>query len=728
MGYTNLLYSIRFTIVILSCILSFIIRLFANIVSEPIIHEFDPHFNWRCTQYADKHGLYEFLNWYDNISWYPQGRPVGETSYPGMMFTSAIIKWILQRFHIIIDLKMICIYNGPIFAVFSTILAYLFGQLFDEKIQNDSNSKKKKKSNISALGCFFSALIAFIPGLISRSVAGSYDYESMSIFVLNASIYFFCYALKHGSLIAAMLSGLVYGYMSLSWGGYVFLSNCIPLFTMGMIVLGRYSWRLHITYSVWAVIGSLLSTSVPFIGDKIVKKPEHFAMFGVFLVIQLWGLLSFLKLNISVASFNSIIVTSILIIPIFVLVFIAISMSIGFIGGFSGRLMQLFDPSYASKNIPIIASVAEHQPSAWGLYYLDCGILIGFFPLGCFFILKNKLTRNTEGAFLVLIYGLSTLYFASIMVRLVIIFTPAFCFVTGIGMHNILSLSFRTIAAPNKHKSAKSKKKQIKENENDECEDEDYTDDSKSGLAWIIIISLFVAVLSAFLQSCYFCAVSYSGDHIHFDVTSPTGPEGSDDYREGYRWLFENTHRDDRVMSWWDYGYQITSMGNRGCLADGNTNNFTHIGIIGMTMSSPQEVSWRLARMMNANYMLVIFGGACGYDGDDLNKFMWMPKIANQTFHNISGSMYQFQPFYPIIGNWMTKNMTTSMMFSLSYHNFKRYDAFPMLPRGLDLTRQVQVPHLEKINLKLFEEAFTSKHWIVRLYRVKPDPLWDKVY
>lgn len=259
-------------------------------------------------------------------------------------------------------------------------------------------------------------------------------------------------------------------------------------------------------------------------------------------------------------------------------------------------------------------------------------------------------------------------------------------------------------------------------------EEDDDEDDDKSGLAKLLIFALFCVVVSANLHAVYFAAFSYSGDHIHFNVNTPFGPEPSDDYREGYRWLFTNTHRDERVMSWWDYGYQITSMGGCGCMADGNTNNFTHIGIIGMTMSSPEQVSWRLARLMNAEYMLVIFGGTCGYDGDDINKFMWMPRIANQTFHNISGPMYQAVPYYPIIGHWQTTNMTLSMMFQFCYKDFARFEYHPMLGKGFDMARQTPVPHLKQVKLSLFEEAFSTKHWIVRIYRVKPDPLWDRVY
>ncbi|OHS99384.1 Oligosaccharyl transferase STT3 subunit family protein [Tritrichomonas foetus] len=681
MKFTQLLHSLRFTIVFLSCILAFLIRLFSNLKAEPIIHEFDPHFNWRCTQYIDQHGLYEFLNWFDNISWYPQGRPVGETSYPGMMFTSAIIKWMLQKIQIHIDIIDICIYSGPVFAVLSTLLSFLYGQLIED----------------SSLGCLFAALASFIPGTISRSMAGSYDYECIALFILVLCLYTFTLALKNGSLFYSMISALAYGYMCLTWGGYVFISNCIPLYTVVLIVLGRYSWRLHITYSIWAVVGTLLSYEIPFIGDKILKKPEHFALLGVFIFIQVWGFFTLLYHQLSQPSYSSLVVCSIMIFPLFVLVFFTIGASTGLLGGFSGRLMQLFNPAYVTKTIPILASVAEHQTSSWPMFFLECGLINLLFPLGCYFILKNGISSANESVFLILIYGLSTLYFAGVMVRLVMVFTPAATFLASIGIQRLLRASFNS----------------------------KYQKKSKA-LARTVQITLFILLVQSVLHGVWLAMNSYSGDHIHFPVRSPYGFEDSDDYREGYRWLWTNTGHNERVMSWWDYGYQITSMGGRGCMADGNTNNFTHIGIIGMTMSSPEPISWRLARLMGADYMLVIFGGASGYDGDDINKFLWMPKIAHQTFTNISGDMY-LPRYGPLVSPGMSKNMTYSMMFRFCYHNFKRFEFHSSVPSGFDLSRFQQVPNLD-IKLTNFEEAFTSKHWIVRIYRVKPDPLWNRVY
>merc|ERR1719482_239943 len=56
-----------------------------------IIHEFDPWFNYRAAEYLAENGLQKFNKWYDYESWYPLGRPIGTTIYPGMQITAVVI-------------------------------------------------------------------------------------------------------------------------------------------------------------------------------------------------------------------------------------------------------------------------------------------------------------------------------------------------------------------------------------------------------------------------------------------------------------------------------------------------------------------------------------------------------------------------------------------------------------------------------------------------------------
>jgi dolichyl-diphosphooligosaccharide---protein glycosyltransferase len=54
-------------------------------------------------------------------------------------------------------------------------------------------------------------------------------------------------------------------------------------------------------------------------------------------------------------------------------------------------------------------------------------------------------------------------------------------------------------------------------------------------------------------------------------------------------------------------------------------------------MGSEEEEAYRLARYLDANYILVIFGGVSYYSGDDISKFLWMIRIGGkQSQHDNS--------------------------------------------------------------------------------------------
>merc|ERR1719393_860946 len=72
--------------------LAYDIRLYAIRTYGTVLHEFDPWFNYRATEYLADHGWHKFFHWFDYESWYPLGRPVGTTIYPGMQITSVVIK------------------------------------------------------------------------------------------------------------------------------------------------------------------------------------------------------------------------------------------------------------------------------------------------------------------------------------------------------------------------------------------------------------------------------------------------------------------------------------------------------------------------------------------------------------------------------------------------------------------------------------------------------------
>ncbi len=79
---------------------------------------------------------------------------------------------------------------------------------------------------------------------------------------------------------------------------------------------------------------------------------------------------------------------------------------------FAGRSLSLLDPTYASKYIPIIASVSEHQPPAWNSYFTDVHILVLLAPLGLIACFRPM----TDASLFLILYGVTAVYFSGVMV------------------------------------------------------------------------------------------------------------------------------------------------------------------------------------------------------------------------------------------------------------------------------------------------------------------------
>lgn len=45
-------------------------------------------------------------------------------------------------------------------------------------------------------------------------------------------------------------------------------------------------------------------------------------------------------------------------------------------------------------------------------------------------------------------------------------------------------------------------------------------------------------------------------------------------------------------------------------------------------MASTELEAYKIMTSLDVDYVLVIFGGVIGYSGDDINKFLWMVRIA----------------------------------------------------------------------------------------------------
>ncbi|PPS06406.1 hypothetical protein GOBAR_AA14245 [Gossypium barbadense] len=735
---------LSFFILLLIGVMAFSIRLFSVIKYESVIHEFDPYFNYRVTQFLAKNGIYEFWNWFDDRTWYPLGRVIGGTVYPGLTLTAGTIWWLLNSLNIPLSVETVCVFTAPIFSAFASWATYLL----------------TKEVKGTGAGLTAAALLAMVPSYISRSVAGSYDNEAVAIFALIFTFYLYIKTLNTGSLFYATLNSISYFYMVCSWGGYTFIINLIPMHVLLCIVTGRFSSRLYIAYAPLVVLGTLLAALVPVVGFNAVMTSEHFASFLVFIIIHVVAFVYYIKGILSPKMFK---VAVTLVVSVGLAVCCAvIAVLIALVAssptkGWSGRSLSLLDPTYASKYIPIIASVSEHQPPTWPSYFMDINVLAFLVPAG---IIACFLPLSDASSFVVL-YIATSVYFSGVMVRLMLVLAPAACITSGIALSQafdvftgsikfqlsgassntevdvrMLYLSIRAaetssstaesqtdaVKTEKPEETAKnrpSRKSKKKEREHGEKPSTKAKAEKKRLLALPLessVISLLLLVLlgAFYVVHCVWAAAeAYSAPSIVLTSRSHDGLHVFDDFREAYAWLRHNTDVDDKVASWWDYGYQTTAMANRTVIVDNNTWNNTHIATVGTAMSSPERAAWEIFHSLDVKYVLVVFGGLVGYPSDDINKFLWMVRIGGGVFPHIKEPDYLRDGQYRI-DSQATPTMLNCLMYKLSYYRFVETDG-----KGFDRVRQTEIGK-KYFKLTHFEEAFTTHHWMVRIYKLKP--------
>jgi dolichyl-diphosphooligosaccharide--protein glycosyltransferase len=266
--------------------------------------------------------------------------------------------------------------------------------------------------------------------------------------------------------------------------------------------------------------------------------------------------------------------------------------------------------------VPIIASVSEHQPTAWPSFFFDLEMLIFLFPAGVFWCFKELRDQHV----FVIIYATLSAYFAGVMVRLMLVITPIVCVCAAIAFSRLLEAYIDPSVPGTLHvNSASNSKKAAKKNKDGKVAI--WNSNHRRGIyaldTRLSVLGVLTLFLGLFVYHCtYVTQSAYSSPSV---VLASRNQDGSqhiiDDFREAYYWIRQNTQEDAKIISWWDYGYQIAGMADRATLVDNNTWNNTHIGAVGKMMSLDEERSYPELRRHDVDYVLVIFGGLLGYSG-----------------------------------------------------------------------------------------------------------------
>ncbi len=722
----------RVAVLAIAAYFAYDIRLFAVREYGRIIHEFDPWFNFRATQYLADNGWKKFSTWFDYMSWYPLGRPVGTTIYPGMQVTAVSIYNTLKALgsSYAMSLNDVCVFFPAWFGAVATMLvAFLTAEC----------SGSANSAVIAAL------VMSVVPAHTMRSVAGGYDNESLAVTAMCLTFFVWCRSLRNErSWWIGALAGLAYVYMVAAWGGYTFVLNMVGLHAATLVLVGQYSPSLHRAYSLFWIIGTLGAIQFPVVGLAPFKSLEQLGPAFVFLGMQVlagaerlvksagatgaeaWRI----RINVYAGAAAAACLA------------IAALAPTGYFGPLSVRVKGLFKMHTRTGN-PLVDSVAEHQPGTPDAYWRYLHYSYHVAPLG--FVVSAAhyaKTRDASALFLPL-YALTAYYFANRMVRLIIFLGPIASSLTGVGAGYLLddlidnarwarryllrdgaegsddseddsnddkatTTNGKEKAAPfspNVAKKAGKKAAKSKGGSRGSVADDFKakmieplvkTYNSKSGRAtrsFVCVVLLLWGCSHArpFWDYSHMMARGMSQPSVMFKGTLQDGRTVMvKDYVEAYHWLRDNTPEDSRVMAWWDYGYQIAGMANRTSIADGNTWNHEHIANLARALTAPEEKAHRVIRHL-ADYVLVWSGGGA----DDLAKSPHLFRIGKSIGHDTGTvDMYEIQSKFGVDQYGRpTPMMANSLLYKL-------------------------VSFQGKVSEERFREVYTSKFRKVRIYEV----------
>ena len=531
-------------------------------------------------------------------------------SLPSLPMTAAVLYSIISWLGVNIDLMAFASLFPVIFGTLSCLIIYFVGK--------DMGGK--------AVGLFAALFLALAPSFLQRTALGFFDTEVLGIIGLLLFIFMFLRAIDEtkslrSSFIYSIGAGAALAYFIGAWGAAYFLVDLAALFVFVLILLKRYSQRLLLSYSLTFGLALFIAIKIPYISMGYITSGPVLPVAGVFVLLCISEVL---RHNISART--KVLLTGASLATI-VGGFVAM-WQFGYMQGIAGKFLTVLDP-FLRAATPLIESVAEHRITAWGNIYFELGLGILFFLAGLYFTLRNPTNRNI----FLLLFGATSLYFAASMVRLLVIFAPAFSLLAGMGILGIMK-PFYTLLREAPQIAIKSKRRLTRVSK------------EYSGIAIFLVFMLLVTNLALSPQNGGMPRV-YGQAYAPITISAASLPvvpsEPAREWLDMLSWTQNNLQSTTVVCAWWDYGYWLSILGNVTSLADNATVNGTQIENIGFIFMAPEQQSLEMLKFYNAKYILVFTTLGIGQSSDgssyvvqpagygDEGKWIWMAKISGQA-------------------------------------------------------------------------------------------------
>jgi dolichyl-diphosphooligosaccharide--protein glycosyltransferase len=571
-------------------------------------------------------------HWINYQQWYPDGLDMSG-SLPALPMTAAVLYQAVSFLGVNVDLMTFCSLLAVVLGTLSCLILYFVG----------------KDLGGRAVGLFAALLLALAPSFIQRSSLGFFDTELPGIIGLLLFTFMFLRAIDQkrslrGTLIYSIGAALSLAYFICGWGAAYYILGLSALFIFAIVILKRYDRRILMSYGISMGIGLLIAIQFPSIGYSYLTSAPVLLVATAFIALLIaefmrHNISTKNKLYIAVAAFAAVLVS---LIPM---------VYFGYIGDIKSKFIAVISP-IARASTPLIASVAEHRVTAWANIYTELGICILFFLVGIYFTLKNPTNRNI----FLIIFGVTGLYFGASMVRLLVIFAPAFALIMGMGLIKLLK-PFTTLLKETPNTAMKAKRKLFRVNK-------------EFSILGILMIFIILMTQFAFTpringNELVYTPRAYANGYMPTSISAaglPVVPyEPLTQWIDMLQYTNNNLRPSNVVVAWWDYGYWLSVVGNVTTLADNATIDEQQIENIAFVYMGTEEQALKMLStygQQNVQYILVFTTlyivpsedsetGYVSFPGNygDEGKWAWMARISGGAKDRLisEGFMYPDQ-------------------------------------------------------------------------------------
>ncbi|UCC19694.1 MAG: hypothetical protein JSV62_00005, partial [Promethearchaeota archaeon] len=355
----------------------------------------------------------------------------------------------------------------------------------------------------------------------------------------------------------------------------------------------------------------------------------------------------------------------------------------------------------------------------WGIFYYNTLIPLILVPLGIYFCFK----RLNAADIFVIAFVLLMYYFTGSMIRIILIFAPAAALAGAYGLTSILKI-FGSFLEERKVSVSRKRKRQLK---------------GTLGSTETLVIYALVGFL-CIAQVVHTTDIAVN--QLSFAQMAPIGV--IHDWEDALSWTKSNLQGTDVVVSWWDYGYWLTPVGNVTTVNDNATKNETVIGLTGMALMQTNEIySARILRILKADYILVYFGFFYAGLGGDEGKWPWMVHIPNDNYNTyikmgleednwktnsiFDINEYQNQTTGAMCPKWFQSQLTKMMFwYEPTVHDPQSQDQFEEnyareINRRRDCNGDPWVNHIPpngNYDSDVFIPKYFSKYGMVKIYEI----------